>query len=262
MAKNPILKNFDYRNIPIVAFFTYIIALISWIAILMRWLPMPGSVKGLHMTDPGAPEAMALSNGISGVFLYLFMWGVMMVAMMYPSSVPLFRMYSSTIQGTTNLEKVICVSTFMGTYTLLWTITGIIPLTVNLVLPIAVIANENIGLLLGGTFLLLSAYQLSPYKNQCLKYCRTPLSFLMKYHSTGVRGAGYMSIKFSIFCVGCCWALFTVMVIIGSMNILWMAIITIILSLERILKKGDILAKGIGLISGIGGSGLILTSIL
>jgi len=53
-----------------------------------------------------------------------------------------------------------------------------------------------------------------------MKYCRTPLGFLMEYHRPGIRGAAEMSFRFSVFCVGCCWALFAVIVVVGSMNIL------------------------------------------
>ena len=256
-TKDSVRSGFGLRRLPIIAIVTYGIALLAWTAIIRRWLPMPGMVPGLRMSDPGAPEAMALSNGLVGVGLYLFMWGVMMVAMMYPSSVPLFRMYYNTLDGTTRRETTARVGAFMGTYALVWTATGVIPLAVNAGVPLATIANQHGAFLIGGTLLILAAYQLSPYKNRCLKYCRTPLGFLMEYHKPGVRGAAEMSFRFSVFCVGCCWALFALMVVVGSMNILWMAGITVVLSLERVLGWCDRLATGVGVAAGIGGIAVI-----
>jgi len=250
-------SEFGLRRIPIVAVVTYGIALLAWTAVIRRWLPMPGMAPGLRMSDPGAPEAMALSNGFVGVGLYLVMWGVMMVAMMYPSSVPLFRMYYNTLDETDRAGTATRVGAFMVTYALAWAATGVVPLAVNTVVPIALIANRYGVLLFGGTLLLLSVYQLSPYKDRCLKYCRTPLGFLMEYHEPGIRGAAEMSVRFSVFCVGCCWALFAVMVVVGSMNILWMAGITLLLSLERMVGWGDRLADGIGVAAGIGGIAVI-----
>lgn len=261
-TRRSIQSEFGLRRIPVVALVTYGIALLAWVAVVRQWLPMPGSVPGLSMSDPGAPEAMALSNGLVGVGLYLFMWGVMMIAMMYPSSVPLFRMYSNMLEGMTKAEKAARVSVFMGTYALVWALTGVVPLVVNAVVPIAAIANQHSTLLFGGTLILLSVFQLSPYKHRCLKYCRTPLGFLMEYHEPGSRGAAEMSFRFSVFCVGCCWALFAVMVVVGSMNILWMAGITVVLSLERVVGWGDRLAKGVGVVSGVGGSVFILLAVL
>ncbi|MDX1747391.1 MAG: DUF2182 domain-containing protein, partial [Halobacteriales archaeon] len=85
----------DFEDVPIIALVTYVIALLAWLAIVNRWLPMPGGATEMpmRMSDPGVPEAMALSSGLTGVGLYLLMWAVMMIAMMYPSSVPLFRLY-------------------------------------------------------------------------------------------------------------------------------------------------------------------------
>lgn len=248
----------EYRRIPVVAIVAYGIALLAWVAIVGRWLPMPDSGRSLSMSDPGAPEAIALSNGLVGVGLYLVMWGVMMVAMMYPSTVPLFRMYYKTLDGTSKRGKAARVGAFMGAYAVAWALTGVVPLVVNALVPIATIADEHTARLLGGTLLLLGGYQLSPYKERCLKYCRTPLGFLMEHHEPGVVGAATMSLRFSAFCVGCCWALFAVMVVVGSMNVLWMAVITAVLSLERVVSWGDRLATAVGVVAGVGGVGLML----
>ena len=251
------------RRVPIVALATYVTALLAWAAVIGRWLPMPGgATDGMRMTDPGAPEAMALSNGATGIGLYLLMWGVMMVAMMYPSSVPLFRLYYRTIQGTTRTGKAARVGAFMGTYALVWTLTGIVPLVVNAVVPLATVATRHTGLLLGGTLLLLAGYQVSPYKRRCLRYCRSPLGFLMRRHRPGVRGAVRTSWEFGVFCVGCCWALFAFMVVVGSMNIVWMALVTVVLSLERVVGWGDRLAHVTGVIAGVAGIALVGISLV
>ena len=250
------------RRFPLVAVVTYSIALLAWVAIVGRVLPMPGSGASLQMTDPGAPEAMALSNGLSGIALYLVMWGVMMVAMMYPSSVPLFRLYANTLNGASKATKLTRMSAFVGTYTLVWTLTGVVALAVNAVAPVHAIAAGHRSLLFGGTLLLLAGYQLSPYKYRCLRYCRTPIGFLMEYHRPGFRGAVAASVRFSCFCVGCCWALFAVMVVVGSMNILWMGAITLVLSVERLVTWGDRLASATGAAAGVAGGALVLLSVL
>jgi len=251
-------------DVPAVALVTYVTALLAWLAIVNRWLPMPGGSMDvpMRMSDPGAPEAMAMSNGLTGAALYVAMWAVMMVAMMYPSSVPLFRLYYTTIEGATTAGRAARVGAFMGTYALVWTLTGVVPLLVNAVVPIATLADTHGGILLGGSLLLLSGYQLSPYKYRCLRYCRSPLGFLMQRHRPGVRGAVKTSWEFSVFCVGCCWALFAFMVVVGSTNIVWMALITVVLSLERAVSWGEHLARGTGVAAGVAGVGVILLSVV
>ncbi|WP_265111343.1 DUF2182 domain-containing protein [Halosolutus halophilus] len=252
------------RRAPIVALVTYVVALLAWTAVVGRWLPMPGGAADaeIQMSEPGAPEAMALSNGLTGIGLYLVMWGVMMIAMMYPSSIPLFRLYSTTLEGTTTAGKAARIGAFVGTYSLIWTATGVVPLLVNALVPIVSLANSHGGLLMGGALVLLSGYQLSPYKHRCLRYCRSPLGFLMSHHRTGVRGAVRMSCEFGAFCVGCCWALFAFMVIVGSMNVVWMALIAVVLSLERTVAWGEQLARAIGVFAGVTGSTIVVLTLV
>lgn len=261
-TRDAVQRFFTVRQLPVIAIALYGVALVAWIAILQQWLPMPGGEMDMQMSDPGVPEAIAIGSGLVGVGLYLAMWGVMMIAMMYPSSVPLFRLYYGTLRGASNTAKLARLSALLGTYTLVWTLTGVIPLAINSITPIAPLANEHGALLFGGVLVLLGGYQLSPYKYQCLDQCRSPLGFLMVYHQPGVRGAARMGWRFSLFCVGCCWALFAFMIVAGSMNILWMAIIAIVLSLERTVSWGPDLAKGIGIVASVAGSALIVVTIV
>jgi predicted metal-binding membrane protein len=84
----------------------------------------------------------------------------------------------------------------------------------------------------------------------------------MEYHEPGVRGAARTSFRFAVFCVGCCWALFAVMVVVGSMNLLWMAVLTVLLSLERVVGWGDRLARGIGVAAGFGSGAFLLVALV
>nr|WP_323174629.1 DUF2182 domain-containing protein [Natrialba sp. PRR66] len=84
----------------------------------------------------------------------------------------------------------------------------------------------------------------------------------MGHHQPGIRGAVRMSWQFSIFCVGCCWVLFTFMVIVGSMNIVWMVLIAVVFSLERTVAWGEQLARAVGVLAGAAGISVIVIAIL
>lgn len=242
------------RETQLVALGVYVVALLAWLSMIWRWVPMPSSGRGMamDMAAPGVPEAMATGAGASGWALYLLMWGVMMIAMMYPSAVPLVSMYHRTLDGRGRGERLLRVGAFLGSYTLLWTAVGVVPLAVNYVLPVSRVAGS--GVFLGGTLLLLAAYQLSPYKERCLDHCRTPLGFLLTHSRPGVRGAARMGLDHGAFCLGCCWALFAFMVVVGTMNLVWMAAITLVLSVERTVSWGDRLARAVGVVAGVAGA--------
>jgi predicted metal-binding membrane protein len=252
------------RETQFVGLGVYVLALVAWLAMVARLLPMPRSEAGgmrtaMDMADPGVPEMMATGAGLSGWVLYLFMWGVMMIAMMYPSSVPLVRMYHGTLAGRSRSERLLRVGAFLGAYTLLWTAVGIVPLLVTQFVPLARVVESDV--LVGGTLLLLGVYQLSPYKDRCLSHCRTPLGFLLTHSRPGVRGAARMGLEHGWFCLGCCWALFAFMVVVGTMNLVWMAIITVVLSIERTVAWGDRLARGVGVAAGVAGVVVLVTAL-
>lgn len=253
---------FTLRQLPLITIVMYVLALLAWVAIFWQWLPMPGREMDMQMSDPGVPEAMAIGHGLIAVGLYLIMWGTMMIAMMYPSTVPLFRLYNGTLQEMSRSAKAARLGTLLGVYTLVWTLTGLLPLAVNALIPLVSVVGEYGSFLFGGVLLLLGGYQLSPYKYQCLDKCRSPFGFLMTYHRPGIRGAANMGVRFSLFCVGCCWALFAFMVVAGSMNILWMAIIAVVLSLERTVSWGPRLAKTVGIFASIAGVTLIAVTMV
>jgi len=249
------------RETHLVALVVYVIALLAWLSMLRQWLPMPGSGgMTMDMAAPGVPETMATGAGPVGWGLYLLMWGVMMIAMMYPSTVPLIRLYHGTLAGLSRGERLLRVGAFLGGYTLLWTTVGLVPLAVNVVVPVSAVAGSTAAF--GGTLLLLGAYQLSPYKDRCLDHCRTPLGFLMTHSRPGVRGAGRMGLDHGVFCLGCCWALFAFMVVVGTMNLVWMALITLVLSVERTVAWGDRLARAVGVVAGIAGFGVLFAATL
>jgi len=246
---------FGLRETHLVALGVYAVALLAWLLMVGRWLPMPttdGGMRGaMDMTDPGVPEAMATGAGPTGWALYLLMWAVMMVAMMYPSSAPLVSMYHRTLDGRGRDERLLRVGAFLGSYTLLWTAVGVVPLAANYAVPVSRVASS--GIFIGVTLLLLAAYQLSPYKERCLDHCRTPLGFLLTHSRPGVRGAARMGLDHGTYCLGCCWALFAFMIVVGTMNLVWMAAITLVLSIERTVSWGDRLARAVGVVASVAG---------
>jgi predicted metal-binding membrane protein len=51
------------------------------------------------------------------------------------------------------------------------------------------------------------------------------------------------------------------MVVVGSMNLLWMAGLTVLLSLERVVDWGARLATGIGVAAGVGSAILLFVAL-
>ena len=252
----------EHRRFRAVALATYLVALLSWLALFTSAVPLPGGGSAAAMAAPGMPEAMALAAGPVGIVLYLLAWGVMMVAMMYPAEARVFQGYADVRRSTSGPTVPFEVAAFVLTYTLVWTLLGVVPLAVNLLVPIAALAVGNGALFAGAALLLLSAYQLSPAKTRCLQHCRSPATALRGHDAlAGLDGAVRSSWHLTVYDVGACWTLMALMVVVGSMNVLWMAAITVLLTVERLASWGVTFARGLGVVGGVGGAALLVVGL-
>ena len=86
-----------------------------------------------------------------------------------------------------------------------------------------------------GILFLAGFYQFMPIKNACLVHCKTPMGFLLNEWQDGAAGAFKMGLKHGAYCIGCCWAQMLIMFVVGVMNLLGMALITLLVVLEKTL---------------------------
>jgi predicted metal-binding membrane protein len=92
-----------------------------------------------------------------------------------------------------------------------------------------------------GILLIISGiYQFSSLKARCLGYCESPLSFFMRRWRKGAAGAVKMGTYHGLYCLGCCWPYFLLMVALGWMNIFWMGLFAAIIFAEKIWVKGGL----------------------
>jgi hypothetical protein len=92
------------------------------------------------------------------------------------------------------------------------------------------------GRTLAGAILVAAAvYQLTPLKDVCLRHCRSPLTFLLAQWRAGRWSALRMGVVHGAWCVGCCWMLMAALFALGVMSLGWMAFITALIALEKLL---------------------------
>lgn len=199
---------------------------------------------------------------------FLTSWTVMMAAMMLPAVTPMLLLFSR-VHGQRRPGSGISIATWVFTagYLLVWSaigvgVYGIVQL--GSYLTAALSSSERATwapIALGTTLLAAGAYQLTPLKRVCLAHCRTPLGYLMDHWHDGTAGALRMGIHHGAYCLGCCWALFAVMVAAGVMSLGWMILLSLIVFIEKVFSFGQRLANGVGIaMAGLGiliGSGVV-----
>jgi len=168
---------------------------------------------------------------------FISVWIVMMAAMMFPSVAPTVALYRKmTSQRSSALPLL-----FTAGYLLTWASVGVILYVAKVVVDAIsddLLAWDHAGRwIAGGTLLLAAVYQFTPLKDVCLGKCRSPLGFLMGTWRDGRAGALQMGAKNGAWCVGCCWALMVALFALGIMSLSWMALISAIIALEKLLPS-------------------------
>src|ERR671914_350595 len=135
---------------------------------------------------------------------------------------------------------------FVSSYLAVWALTGI-ALLIAWSVPInyffmgmnsSLISKQQLDLVFRILLILSGLYQFSPLKTKCLGYCESPMSFFMRRWRSGTVGAMKMGTYHGLYCLGCCWPYFLLMVALGWMNLLWMALFAAIIFGEKVWIKG------------------------
>ncbi len=125
-----------------------------------------------------------------------------------------------------------------GVYLLVWSVFGAGAGLIEWVLVQERLIRESKladPLYAGGLLILAGLYQWSAVKSFCLTRCRSPLGFLLQHHQRDYSGALKLGIRHAAFCVGCCWILMLLAWAGGAMNLAWMIVITMFVSVEKLL---------------------------
>jgi predicted metal-binding membrane protein len=173
-------------------------------------------------------------------FLLMFiMWAVMMIGMMVPTASRAVLIYSGVArQAATRGSPLAGTTWFVAGYVLVWTAFSLGATTLQAGL-------NRLGLLSPtmtsaspwfGAALLLTAgiYQLTPWKDACLKHCQSPAEYLAGKFKPGTGGATGLGVRHGGYCLGCCWVLMGLLFLGGVMNLLWIAAITLFVLLEKL----------------------------
>jgi predicted metal-binding membrane protein len=185
------------------------------------------------------------------VVLTAAMWVVMMAGMMLPSAAPTVLLYASMVRKNTERGTALApVALFVGGYGLVWAGFGVAAALVHALLEHAALLTPMMELasdrMTGALLVAAGLYQWTPLKNACLSKCRSPVQFLMMHWRPGTAGALRMGMAHGAYCVGCCWMLMLLLFAVGVMELLWVALLTAFVLVEKLLPGGRLASRAAG----------------
>lgn len=154
-----------------------------------------------------------------------FMWWVMMIAMMLPSTSTAILLFIHAHNNSTESERsYLPTIVFASGYLTAWAYFSALATSAQWHLEDASLLNKMMAttspVLGGGLLLVAGLWQFTPWKYACLRHCRSSLIFLMARWRSGRIGTFVMGMDNDAFCLGCCWFLMALLFFGGIMN-LW-----------------------------------------
>ncbi len=213
------------------------------------WVESTGNAAQLHhhaLYESGRPFWIA-------ALLVLAAWQLMTAAMMLPSSLGFIRLYAATASRAPRFPLTLFL--FLTAYFAVWTAFALGAFAADMQLHRAVNAwpwlRAHAALIPAGTLALAAVYQFTPLKDACLKACRHPGMYLVRYYRRGAMNGLRTGFGHALYCLGCCWALMLVMFAAGVAHLAWMGVLAAIMFVEKATPSGNRIVAPVGVAFGI-----------
>jgi len=202
-------------------------ALAAWIVTFVR-------MRGMD-AGPGAE--------LGGLGWYLGIWVTMTAAMMLPATAPMVVVFSRVSRARRRGLGVAPMGAFVAGYLVTWTFFGLAAYGLDRGARSAaadLLARVHGERYLAGVALVAAGlYELTPLKEVCLRHCRGPVHFVHAGWRDGPVGALQMGSRHGLYCVGCCSGLMLALFALGVMSLSWMAVIAVLIFVQKVLPLGD-----------------------
>jgi predicted metal-binding membrane protein len=196
---------------------------------------------------------MGNGPGTMGLTLlpFLGLWLVMMAAMMLPSVAPVAVLWTRLIAGASvGPARGLRMGMFLGGYLLAWAVAGVAAFAALAGAGRLLTASPAAAKWLGvAIFTAAGIYQFTPWKDWCLRRCRSPVGALMYY--LGFKGRSRdlrVGVHHGATCAGCCWGLMIVLIAVGVMNVAVMAALAAVIFAEKLWRYGEAFAQAAGVV--------------
>jgi predicted metal-binding membrane protein len=250
------------RDRKLVVLSIFAMCVLAWAYLIYLTAGMPSMASGT------TPMSIAIPSGhdwaLADFAAMFLMWSVMMIAMMLPSATPMILLYEKINQKRESQGRA-AVALFIGGYLLVWIGFSVLATMLNWALhtggSLTTMMGRATPAMAGAALLGAGIYQWTSLKYACLTHCRSPVGFLMAHWRTGQWGTVRMGIHHGLYCLGCCWLLMVLLFVLGVMNLLWIAALTVLVLAEKAIPRGHLLSRISGLFMITWGGWLIIFAV-
>ncbi len=222
---------------------------IAWCASMSaaHGMPMPGgwTMSMAWMRMPAQTWSGAAAS-------FIGMWVVMMVAMMLPSLAPILWRYHQTITRTAARRPGRLTITAGAGYFAVWTVVGFAAFLAGVTVTAFQMRHPAVAratpIVAGAVVLAAGTLQFTAWKARHLA-CWRAWSVHGAVHSHDARAAWRHGVRLGLCCARCCGNLMAIFLVVGMMDLPAMAVVTIAITLERVVSPGARVERVIGAVA-------------
>jgi predicted metal-binding membrane protein len=210
--------------------------------------------------------SMGRQSAFEHAVMFLVMWAVMMVAMMLPSVMPAVLLHRGLLAARTGRGDRAGGSDWLllAGYFTVWVAFGGVAYAGGMAMASATMRSVGISQLVpiatGLALAAAGAYQLTSWKQICLRHCRSPLDFFAHHEIQRPADSWRFGLHHGAYCAGCCWGLMVIQLVLGIMSVPLMALVALVILLEKQWRHGEVLARVVGAATVAAGILLVLQS--
>ena len=224
------------------------------------WAYTISAARGMasHMPMPGgwsmsmAWMSMGQQSAFEHAAMFMVMWAVMMIAMMLPSVLPAVLLHRGLLAARTGRGDNAGGSQLLllAGYFAVWVTFGGVAYAAGMAIASAAMRSIDVSMLVpiatGLALTAAGAYQLTNWKQICLRHCRSPLEFFARHHIRGAADSWRFGLHHGAYCAACCWGLMVIQLVLGIMSVPLMALLALVILLEKQWRHGEVLARAVG----------------
>jgi predicted metal-binding membrane protein len=207
----------------------FVVSLFGWFALAV-----------MAATDGSQWQALCRVGGVGewrALALVAPMWAAMTLAMMLSSAGPMILTYAEIAETALQKSQSVASPLFLaGGYATVWLGFALAAAVLQLALARAGLLADGQLLrpLAGALFIAAGLYQFSALKHACLTHCQRPFPFFFANWTEEPGGVLQLGLWQGLYCLGCCAPTMLVMFAAGVMNIAWMALLGVVMTIEKL----------------------------
>lgn len=221
--------------------------LIFYVLVLGAWSVMALMTIETEIEKGSLLEVLCGSAGQLSLLQLTTVWMLMMGAMMAPS----FQSHIQTHMDIMSRSGQILPSIeLMLGYLAIWLVLAIVGALMQQLLAnldLVDLSGRSMSLGFNSVLCLVAAiYQFSVWKKASLRKCASPMHYFFQHWRDGPMSGLRMGLHLGLWCAICCWALMLLAFVGGTMNVVWMALITALIVYEKYTPQTHTASHAVG----------------